>query len=112
MNQMYPSSNDHEQIGKTEVEYMCPSEHRFTRVFAAGVESPEEWDCPHCGKVATRQGESAGPTTGAVEEPGEPASDDKRTPWDMLLERRSISELDAMLKQRIADMEQPGDEAD
>jgi rubredoxin len=60
-------------------------------VFAAGVEIPSQWDCPRCGRFAFTEDQPE-----AAE-----SADRGRTHWDMLLERRTLEELDAMLADKI-----------
>ena len=50
------------------------------------------WECPRCGKEAVR---SDG--TKADEKDQKPP----RTHWDMLIERRSISDLEDLLQERL-----------
>lgn len=77
---------------RQDVEYACPSGHRFQMPFSVEAEVPMVWECRVCGAQALRVG-------GTVEEdkPGKPA----RTHWDMLLERRSIPELEEVLAERL-----------
>ena len=77
---------------RQEVEYSCPSGHRFSMPFSVEAEVPVAWECRVCGAQALRVG-------GAVEEnkPVKPV----RTHWDMLLERRSIPELEEVLAERL-----------
>jgi hypothetical protein len=77
---------------RQDVEYACPSGHRFRMPFSVEAEVPMVWECRVCGAQALRVG-------GTVEEdkPGKPA----RTHWDMLLERRSIPELEEVLAERL-----------
>ena len=77
---------------RQEVEYSCPSGHRFSVPFSVEAEVPVAWECRVCGAQALRVG-------GTVEEnkPVKPV----RTHWDMLLERRSIPELEEVLAERL-----------
>ena len=77
---------------RQDVEYACPSGHRFQMPFSVEAEVPMVWECRVCGAQALRVG-------GTVEEdkPVKPA----RTHWDMLLERRSIPELEDVLAERL-----------
>ncbi|MEZ3160172.1 RNA polymerase-binding protein RbpA [Microbacterium sp. BWT-B31] len=78
--------------------YTCTSCGRDTTLtFAADAEVPAGWECRTCGAEALRRigdGETA-----TVDH-----SEDKipRTHWDMLLERRSLSELEELLEERLA----------
>lgn len=77
---------------RQEVEYSCPSGHRFSVPFSVEAEVPVAWECRVCGAQALRVG-------GTFEEnkPVKPV----RTHWDMLLERRSIPELEEVLAERL-----------
>lgn len=72
--------------------YSCPNGHRFTVPFAAEAEVPSAWECRFCGAAASRD-DSAAPQPSRAK----PA----RSHWDMLLERRSIAELEAILAERL-----------
>ena len=72
--------------------YVCPNGHRQTMPFSAEAdEIPDTWPCA-CGTKGLRQGVR-------LQEPAEPKH--VRTHWDMLLERRSIKELEGILKERL-----------
>jgi hypothetical protein len=76
-----------------EVTYICPQGH--TTVIPLSVEAeevPHEWDC-RCGSVAERPD---------LEAPEKPEERYIRTHWDMLLERRSIKELQDIYNERLA----------
>jgi hypothetical protein len=77
---------------RQDVEYACPNGHRFHMPFSMEAEVPAAWECRVCGAQALRVG-------GVPEEdkPGKPV----RTHWDMLLERRSIPELEEVLAERL-----------
>lgn len=77
---------------RQDVEYACPNGHRFRMPFSMEAEVPAVWECRVCGAQALRVG-------GVAEEdkPGKPV----RTHWDMLLERRSIPELEEVLAERL-----------
>lgn len=77
---------------RKEIGFDCPAGHHFSRVFAEGAELPTSWECPRCGRVSKR---SDGVEMVVKEE--KPA----RTHWDMLLERRSIAELEDLLAERL-----------
>ncbi len=84
----------HERMQRT---YVCTScGHDSTLTFAADAEAPETWECRACGAEAVLR---VGDTTVTVDH-----SEDKvaRTHWDMLLERRSIPELEELLEERLA----------
>ncbi|MBB2976724.1 DNA-directed RNA polymerase subunit RPC12/RpoP [Microbacterium endophyticum] len=77
--------------------YVCTTcQHETTLTFAADAEAPQTWECRACGAEALLR---VGDSTVTVDH-----SDDKaaRTHWDMLLERRSVPELEELLEERLA----------
>ncbi len=71
--------------------YVCPNEHRIELPFSIEAEIPPTWEC--------RCGEDALLLDG--EQPARKATKPARTHWDMLLERRSVPELEALLEERL-----------
>ncbi|MFV0463824.1 MAG: RNA polymerase-binding protein RbpA [Nostocoides sp.] len=71
--------------------YVCPQGHVTELPFSTEADVPATWEC-RCGEAALLKG-------GAEPEakPVKPA----RTHWDMLLERRSIPELEELLEERL-----------
>ncbi len=74
------------------VAYDCPSGHDFEIPMSAEAEIPFTWECPRCG-AASRQRDGS--------EPDMKADKPARTHWDMLLERRSLPELEDILSERL-----------
>lgn len=74
------------------VRFDCPQGHDFAVTMSLTAEVPPTWDCPNHGLKATCR-ETA--RNSAAEKPA-------RTHWDMLLERRSLPELQDLLAERIA----------
>jgi hypothetical protein len=74
------------------VSYDCPQGHSFDVTFSVEAEIPALWDCPKCGAEALRV---------ATDRPEEKAAKPARTHWDMLLERRSVEELQVLLDERL-----------
>ena len=74
------------------VSYDCPRGHSFDVTFSVEAEVPALWDCPKCGAEALRV---------ATDRPDEKVTKPARTHWDMLLERRSIEELQVLLDERL-----------
>ena len=74
------------------VTYDCPNGHEFEIPMAEEAEVPFTWECPRCG-AESRQRDGA--------EPAAKADKPARTHWDMLLERRSIKELEDILSERL-----------
>lgn len=85
----------HQRMQKT---YLCRTcRHETTLTFAIDADVPDTWECRSCGAEAllcTDEG-----TTVSIDH-----SDDKapRTHWDMLLERRTVAELEQLLEERLA----------
>lgn len=75
------------------ITYVCPQGHRtVVPYFIEAEEIPFEWSC-RCGHTATRPD---------VDAPEEKATKPARTHWDMLLERRTIADLEELLQERLA----------
>jgi hypothetical protein len=78
--------------------YRCPNDHETAMVFAAEAEVPQSWQCKACGAQALlREGDGVV----VLEDSDEKTA---RTHWEMLLERRSIEELDEILQERLEDI--------
>jgi hypothetical protein len=83
---------------RKQVMYVCGAcVTTTTMTFAADAENPDAWTCTTCGGTATL-GEP-----GAAARLATAAEDDKiaRTPFDMLLERRTREELEVILQERL-----------
>jgi ribosomal protein L37AE/L43A len=78
---------------RQDVVYVCPKGHRTVLPFSLEAEVPGIWECRDCGSAATRVG---------AEEPARKATKPPRTHWDMLLERRSVDDLEEVLAERLA----------
>lgn len=72
--------------------YLCPNGHSIELPFSVEADVPPTWEC-RCGGVAKLQG-------GGPEPEAKPVKP-QRTHWDMLLERRSIPELEELLEERL-----------
>ncbi len=81
-----------EFAARQQVGYACPHGHEFEIPMAAEADVPAVWECPRCGAEARSK-------DGA--EPEQKAEKPARTHWDMLLERRSIKELEDILAERL-----------
>jgi hypothetical protein len=77
------------------VVFDCPHGHSFVVPMASEAELPPSWECRVCGASAVRR-DGDGP---AVKK-AKPV----RTHWDMLLERRSIDDLEEVLAERLAEL--------
>jgi hypothetical protein len=78
---------------RQDVAFECPKGHGFTVPFAAEADIPTTWECRVCGATAfTTSGDLPAPKK--VKAP--------RSHWDMLLERRSVADLEEVLAERLA----------
>ena len=75
--------------------YDCPHGHSFSVPLASDAEVPATWDCRTCGASALLR--DAG-------EPEAKKTKHARTHWDMLLERRSLDDLEEVLAERLAEL--------
>lgn len=91
--------------------YECPLGHDIQVTMAADAVPPATWVCPNHGRSsallvtaqtprppALAEGEEA-PRTGRQRKTGPPRV--SKTPWEMLLERREIADLDELLSERL-----------
>ncbi len=72
--------------------YICPRGHRTELPFSVDAEIPPTWECRCNDTARLLDGPEPEPKT------ARPA----RTHWDMLLERRSLPELEELLQERLA----------
>ena len=87
----YETDRDHDLAPRQMVKYRTDSGEIYEVPFADDAEIPEELMCKN-GQLGTlMEGE------GVESKPVKPP----RTHWDMLLERRSIEELDVLLEERV-----------
>src|SRR5512142_1311324 len=80
----YESDRNTELAPRQTREYLCAKGHRFEVPFAVDAEVPITWECTFDGN-----------------EPEQKKAKPPRTHWDMLLERRSIAELEDILAERL-----------
>lgn len=71
--------------------YLCPNGHVIELPFSIEAEIPPIWEC-RCGETAKLKD---------APEPELKPAKPVRTHWDMLLERRSIPELEELLEERL-----------
>jgi hypothetical protein len=74
------------------VVYTCTHGHEFEIPMAEDADVPWLWECPRCGAQAQLRDGT---------EPEAKQEKPQRTHWDMLLERRSIPELEDILAERL-----------
>ena len=81
-----------EFAARQRVAYVCAQGHDFEIPMSVEADIPATWECPRCGAEAlSKHGQTP------VEKVEKPA----RTHWDMLLERRSVKELEEILNERL-----------
>jgi hypothetical protein len=91
----YETDRDHDLAPRRVVVYSCPKGHEFTVSFADDAESPMHWEC-------RLHGDESRLFDGVAPEPKK--AKPPRTHWDMLLERRSIPELEELLDERLNEL--------
>lgn len=80
---------------RTNFTYQCPQGHLSELVFAAGAEAPQTWECKSCSREAILLADGQMVTLDAFDEKI------PRSHWQMLLERRSLDELEEILQERL-----------
>ncbi|GIH13921.1 hypothetical protein Raf01_20930 [Rugosimonospora africana] len=91
----YESDRNTELAPRQTREYLCARGHQFEVPFAVDAEVPTTWECKFDGTVARLVDGS---------EPEQKKAKPPRTHWDMLLERRSIAELEDILAERLEEV--------
>ena len=88
----YETDRNTELAPRKSAEFRCPRGHIFTVPFSQEADIPTVWECRLDGQIAKL-------IDGDDPEPKKikPA----RTHWDMLLERRTIAELEEVLNERL-----------
>lgn len=79
------------------VAYLTDRGTRFNVLFDADAEPPVEWVDQRTGEVGWLDDEAGK----AAREEFEEKESSQRTPWDMLIERRSREELEELLEERL-----------
>ncbi|MGQ0773850.1 MAG: RNA polymerase-binding protein RbpA [Pseudonocardiales bacterium] len=91
----YETDRDHDLAPRRSALYACPKGHNFEVPFADDAERPMHWECRlHGNESRLIDGIELEPKK--VKPP--------RTHWDMLLERRSIPELEQLLDERLTEL--------
>ena len=88
----YENDQTTELAERQMVAYSCPNGHHIEVPFAVEADVPQAWECRFCGATALKA-DAATPEPTRIKAP--------RSHWDMLLERRSIPELEAILAERL-----------
>ncbi|MDQ3886786.1 MAG: RNA polymerase-binding protein RbpA [Actinomycetota bacterium] len=90
----YETDRDHDLAPRRSVQYACPKGHDFDVPFADDADPPATWECRLHGDESELLG------TELEQKKIKPP----RTHWDMLLERRSIPELEELLNERLTEL--------
>ncbi|HEY2766156.1 MAG TPA: RNA polymerase-binding protein RbpA [Pseudonocardiaceae bacterium] len=91
----YETDRDHDLAPRRSVLYACPKGHDFEVPFADDAEPPMNWECRLHGNES-KLIDGVEPEPKKIKPP--------RTHWDMLLERRSIPELEQLLDERLSEL--------
>jgi hypothetical protein len=89
----YETDRDTDLAPRQAVTYDCPRGHVTAVPMSSDADLPPTWECRECGATAVLR-DAAAPEAKKGKTP--------RTHWDMLLERRSIEDLEEVLAERIA----------
>lgn len=89
----YENDRNTDLAPRQEVAFDCPKGHRFSVPFAAEAEVPAKWECRVCGATAV---------TATGDEASAAKAKPPRSHWDMLMERRTIADLEEVLAERLA----------
>lgn len=81
-----------EFAARQQVGFKCSQGHTFEVTMSTEADVPALWECPRCG--------AEGKNIDGIE-PELKAEKPARTHWDMLLERRSLDELEDILTERL-----------
>jgi hypothetical protein len=84
--------------------FTCQRGHEFTVRFAAGAVLPASWSCPQHGVVDCQRIDASTTAPEPRIRKGKPA----RTPLMMLYERRTTTELEALLAETLAAIRRSG----
>lgn len=88
----YESDKDTELAPRQDVAFDCAQGHVTVVPMSLEAEIPAVWECRICGRIAkVRDGSEA----------AQKAPKPVRSHWDMLLERRSVDELEEILAERL-----------
>src|SRR5215467_7053008 len=89
----YENDRNTDLAPRQEVAFDCPKGHRFSVPFAAEAEVPSKWECRICGAVAV---------TATGDQSAMAKAKPPRSHWDMLMERRTMADLEEVLAERLA----------
>ena len=91
----YETDRNHDLAPRRTVRYACPKDHEFEVPFSDDAEVPATGEC-------RLHGTESEIVDGVQQE--QKKTKPARTHWDMLLERRSISELEELLNERLEEL--------
>jgi hypothetical protein len=91
----YETDRNHDLAPRRVVRYACPKGHDFEVPFSDDAELPLTWECRLHGAESKKMDGT---------EPEMKKAKPPRTHWDMLLERRTISELEELLTERLEEL--------
>jgi hypothetical protein len=91
----YETDRNTDLAPRQEAVYDCPHGHTFSVPLASDADVPATWDCRSCGATGKLRD-----ATAPEPKQGKPV----RSHWDMLLERRSIDDLEEVLAERLAEL--------
>ncbi|MDQ1701800.1 MAG: hypothetical protein QOF57_1052 [Frankiaceae bacterium] len=91
----YETERTNDLAPRQVVIYDCPRGHEVHVPMAEEAEVPSTWECKVCGAVALQRD---------TEQPEARRTKPVRTHWDMLLERRSLTELEVILTERLEEL--------
>lgn len=87
-----------ELAARQNAQFRCANRHEFGIVFSQEAELPQTWECPDCAALAIRL------EAGVEIEVTGINQDEKRSHFDMVLERRTRDELEELLAEVLAEM--------
>ncbi|GAA3010227.1 RNA polymerase-binding protein RbpA [Actinokineospora diospyrosa] len=91
----YETDRNHDLAPRRTVRYACPKGHDFEVPFSDDAEVPSVWECRLHG-AESKMIDGSDPEPKKIKPP--------RTHWDMLLERRTIAELEDLLTERLTEL--------
>jgi len=89
----YENDRNTDLAPRQDIAFDCPNGHHFSVPFATEAELPATWECRVCGAVAI---------AAAGDSPSPKKAKPPRSHWDMLMERRTVEDLEAVLAERLA----------
>lgn len=87
-----------ELASRQNCDFRCQVGHSFTVVFSSEAELPQTWECSECGSIAIRLENGVEIEVVGLE------MEEKRSHYDMVLERRTRDELEELLAEVLAEM--------